>query len=388
MKEKYSSGTDRQGSISSKKKPPVAYVGFFGSWDAPKHRFYLTFMRICMATIFLGLLYANVRMIQDSFLWKFILEDDITLIIMIAIEGMVLLTLALLASVSYKFYRNLKREEAEKEHASSMIQTNAHRLYVNLIGLKSELWSQFLNMEFLLVNGCSTHSARPYDPEPRLNFNEDQHRLWKQITRCNRIFGHYYDKEADPDLNAPSEAGVIPYKPLVERLESLDDGLREMFESGINIKNELSASDLITTRLTELEALQRRTIQILMSTDDTFRSLMPRLDQVADIGKYAPVIGTGVKAYLPVNCLSIDNYLVRQLNSADIYTIQDLKRHYMTDLRRLLGDENAELVRQSLRKFEPYFNIMDERPSSADMEPLVDPFDEIDVEQEANLEDY
>ena len=52
-----------------------------------------------MATIFLGLLYANVRMIQDSFLWKFILEDDITLIIMIAIEGMVLLTLALLASV-------------------------------------------------------------------------------------------------------------------------------------------------------------------------------------------------------------------------------------------------------------------------------------------------
>jgi hypothetical protein len=115
---------------------------------------------------------------------------------------------------------------------------------------------------------------------------------------------------------------------------------------------------------------------------------MPRLDQVADIGKYAPVIGTGVKACLPVNCLSIDNYLVRQLNSADIYTIQDLKRHYMTDLRRLLGDENAELVRQSLRKFEPYFNIMDERPSSADMEPLVDPFDEIDVEQEANLEDY
>lgn len=66
---------------------------------------------------------------------------------------------------------------------------------------------------------------------------------------------------------------------------------------------------------------------------------MPRLDQVADIGKYAPVIGTGVKACLPVNCLSIDNYLVRQLNSADIYTIQDLKRHYMTDLRRLLGDE-------------------------------------------------
>ena len=181
---------------------------------------------------------------------------------------------------------------------------------------------------------------------------------------------------------------MIPYKPLVERLESLDDGLREMFESGINIKNELSASDLITTRLTELEALQRRTIQILMSTDDTFRSLMPRLDQVADIGKYAPVIGTGVKACLPVNCLSIDNYLVRQLNSADIYTIQDLKRHYMTDLRRLLGDENAELVRQSLRKFEPYFNIMDERPSYADMEPPVDPFDEIDVEQEANLEDY
>ena len=82
-----------------------------------------------------------------------------------------------------------------------------------------------------------------------------------------------------------------------------------MFESGINIKNELSASDLITTRLTELEALQRRTIQILMSTDDTFRSLMSRLDQVADIGKYAPVIGTEVKACLPVNCLSIDNYL-------------------------------------------------------------------------------
>ena len=113
MKEKYSSGTDRQGSISSKKTPPVEYVGFFGSWDAPKYRFYLTFIRICMATIFLGLLYVNVRMIQDNFLWSFILEDEFSLIIMIAIEGMVLLTLALLASVSYKFYRNLKREEAE-----------------------------------------------------------------------------------------------------------------------------------------------------------------------------------------------------------------------------------------------------------------------------------
>ena len=86
------------------------------------------------------------------------------------------------------------------------------------------------------------------------------------------------DKDADPDLNAPSEPGVIPHKPLVERLESLHDGLREMFESGINLKNELTATDLITTRLTELEALQRRTVQILISTDDAFRSLMPRLD--------------------------------------------------------------------------------------------------------------
>lgn len=31
---------------------------------------------------------------------------------------------------------------------------------------------------------------------------------------------------------------------------------------------------------------------------------------------------------------------------------------------------------------------MDERPSYADMEPPVDPFEEIDVEQEANVEDY
>ena len=386
MKEKYSSGTDRQGSLSSKKTPPIEYVGFFGSWDAPKYRFYLTFMRICMATIFLGLLYVNVRMIQDNFLWSFILEDEFSLIIMIVIEGMILLTLALLASVSYKFYRHLKREEVEKERASSMIQAHAHRMYVNLIGLKSELWNVFLSMESLLVNGCYTTTK--YDAEQRLRLNDELQLLWKMFTRFNRIFSHYYDKDSDPDLNAPSEPGVIPHKPLVERLEILHDGLLEMFESGINLKNELTATDLISTRLTELEALQRRTIQILMSTDDTFRSLMPRLDQVADVEKYAPVIGTGVKACLPVNCLNIDDYLVRTLNSAGIYTIKELQRCYMTELRGIMGEDNAELVRQSLRKFEPYFNIMEERPSYADFEPPVDPFDDVYDEQEANIEDY
>ena len=385
MKEKYSSGTDRQGSISSKKKPPVEYVGFFGSWDAPKYRFYLTFVRIFMASVFLGLMYVNARMIHDNFLWSFILEDELSLILVISIEGMVLLTLALLASVSYKFYRHLKREDAEKEQVSSMIQTHAHRMYTNLIGLKSELWNVFLNMESLLVNGCYT--TKTYDAEPRLRLNDELQMLWKMFTRFNRIFSHYYDKDADPDLNAPSEPGVIPHKPLVERLESLHDGLREMFESGINLKNELTATDLITTRLTELEALQRRTVQILISTDDAFRSLMPRLDQVADVGKYAPVIGTGVKACLPVNCLNIDNSLVRTLNSAGIYTIKELKCCYMTELRAIMGEDNAELVRQSLRNFEPYFNIMDERPSYADLELPVDPFDDLYEEQDVNTED-
>ena len=60
----------------------------------------------------------------------------------------------------------------------------------------------------------------------------------------------------------------------------------------------------------------------------------------------------------------------------------------MTELRAIMGEDNAELVRQSLRNFEPYFNIMEDRPSYADLEPPVDPFDEIDVEQEGNLEDF
>ena len=49
-------------------KGKVEYVGFFGSWDSPKYRFFFVFIRILMASIFIGLLYVNASIVCDG--WR------------------------------------------------------------------------------------------------------------------------------------------------------------------------------------------------------------------------------------------------------------------------------------------------------------------------------
>jgi hypothetical protein len=66
MKQKYTSGTDQQGLMSPPREIPLQYAGFFGSWDSPHYRFFMLFIRVSMAGIFLGLLYINALVIHEG----------------------------------------------------------------------------------------------------------------------------------------------------------------------------------------------------------------------------------------------------------------------------------------------------------------------------------
>lgn len=353
MKEKYSSGTDRQGSTSSKQEPPVQYVGFFGSWDAPKYRFYLTFVRIFMASVFLGLMYVNARMIHDNFLWSFILEDELSLIIVISIEGMVLLTLALLASVSYKFYRHLKKEEAKAKAATDRLNVHVNHMHLNFMKIKTELWSQLISIENKLVNSATISTQYPSDGMPALKFNDDQYVIWKHLTNLERVFGCGYNIAEDTEADGYISNKMLSYRPLVNSFDQLELGIEELLESGTNVHHAATVADMICYRLIKLEENNRQLLQTITNTDNSLNAVLPKINRVADLEVYSSKIRTEIEAKLSIRTLSVNDRIIQKLQNRGIATVGDLTHCSSAELNRWLGCIDAELVETAMARLNP-----------------------------------
>lgn len=374
MKEKYSSGTDRQGSLSSKKTPPVQYVGFFGSWDAPKYRFYLTFIRICMASVFLGLLYANVRMIQDNFLWSFILEDEFSLIIMIVIEGMVLLTLGLLASVSYKFYRHLKREEAEAQGAADRLNVHVNHMHLNFRKIKTELWSQLISIENKLVNSATVSTPYKTDGTSALRFNDDQYLIWKHLTNLERVFSCSYSIDQDTEVDGYTSSKILSYRPLVNSFDQLELGIKQLLKSGTDIHHEATVSDMICHRLITLDEVNRMALNSINNTEYLLNYVIPKIDSLSDLEGYSSSLKADIESNLSVRTLTADESILQKLCIRGIDTIGSLTHCAYSDIEEWLGVVDAKLLESSLIRMNPRFRFLRAQDRCYD-EPLFSDMD-------------
>lgn len=286
MKQKYTSGTDQQGLMSPPREIPLQYAGFFGSWDSPHYRFFMYFIRVSMASIFLGLLYINALVIRESKLWSLIIGDERYLLIYAVINGITLLTLGLLSIVSYRFYRHMKREEVRLRNRSNRLTAHAQLQLQLFREIKSGLWEQFISIETKLVNSAIMnnpyHSASRYGA---LNFNSDQNELWCHILGLQRIFGICYKVDEDIEATALGARYMVSYKPLAKCFDELECAINDLVESGIDIHNEQILQDLICKRLVALEGLNRRAIEMIMQTEETLNSLVPKLDSISLVKK-------------------------------------------------------------------------------------------------------
>lgn len=356
-------------------KGKVEYVGFFGSWDSPKYRFFFTFIRIIMAGIFVGLLYVNASIVCDEWFRAYILNNELHLWFLIIADGALLLMLGLLSSVAYKFYRHLKREKAYIEDVSSSISTHSHRLYVHLKEAQTELWYHLVSLENLLVqSACVSHN--PSGLESCVKFTDTQFALWKQFIRLERIFGSRCNVEDDPDLNSPSSMGLLPCKPLLVRLEALEDGLRDLFESSINLKDDLTASDIISKRLVQLETLCRSTMQSVISTEASLNDVVSNVTSALNQchGSRADNI-----SLMSIRVLNISNRMVYTLNDNCIYTIGDLLSHDSDYYRLFLNAADVDMIVNAVRVIDPFYGCPKVAKTDYEEPELMEPFDDSDI---------
>ena len=343
-------------------KGKVEYVGFFGSWDSPKYRFFFVFIRILMASIFIGLLYVNASIVCDEWFRGYVLDDDLHFWFLIIADGLILLMLGLLSSVTYKFYRHLKREKAYIEDVAYEQNQYSYALYQEFLRLKTELREQFLNVETQLVNGSLISSPNSSDKESMLSLSDRHYELWKHVAKMIRVFGYGYDPVEDPEMYESDTKGQMSYRNLVDCFNKVESGIWKMFNYGLDLKDDLTASDRVRSRLAELEGTIRYLAQKVECADASIIEITPALHDIAHSKDYFKTILVEEKFKLSIRVLNLNDSIIDKLIAKGVETVGDLSMKDMYVLRLWFGKSDALAIKEAMMAMDPYFKIIDERP--------------------------
>lgn len=341
-------------------KGKVEYVGFFGSWDSPKYRSFFTFIRLFMAGIFLGLLYVNASIVCDEWFRAYILNNELHLWFLIIADAALLLMLGLLSSVAYKFYRHLKREEAYISDIAYEQSQYSYALYQELLRLKTELRDQFLNVENQLVNGSLRSSPNPSHTESMLSLSDRHYELWKHVAKMIRIFGYGYEPSNDPEMYESDVNGQISYRNLVDCFSKLEGGIWKMYNYGLDLKDDLTASDRLGSRLAELEGTIRMLARKVESADASILEITPALHSIAHSKDYFRTILVEERYKLSIRVLNLSDTIVERLLAKGIETVWDLSMTDMCVLKRWFSKYDILAIQEAMKAIEPYLRADDE----------------------------
>jgi hypothetical protein len=167
--------------------------------------------------------------------------------------------------------------------------------------------------------------------------------------------------------------GLLPCKPLLTRLEALEDGVRELFESSINLKKDLTATDIISKRLVQLETLCRSTMQSLISTEASLNEVVS--DVTSALNK-CPGTHAGGISRMSIRVLNISNRVVYALNDNYIYTVGHLLSHDTDYYRSFLNSADVDMIINAVRVIDPLYGYPLVAISDYKESELVDPFDD------------
>lgn len=355
----------------SSNKTRIDYVGFFGSWDAPRHNGLLTFIRMIMSLVFLILVFFNGLVYISPYLQLALPEyGSISFYVLLGAEALVLIVLALLSIVSYIFYRDMKKQKCIEDEHDSVLSYMINKVYNDLLQIKGELRAQFLSMETMLytqiIKGASSILNRKYEssnPEGLVH-------LCNHLSSLTRVMKPEYSKYEDPNLHKFTSPELISYIYLVNRLNDFEKDFKDLRNYRSYIGNRNENEQLMAMGLSSLNEQIKALRQSVDLTRKSMNFVGSKFDDFTESKDYIKTMMTEEKFRLSVRVLNIPDSFIYALIKNHINTIGELTRTDMQTLASisLIGQYGAEIIREALRNLDPYFSIMDNQPVYADLQ--------------------
>ena len=238
----------------------------------------------------------------------------------------------------------------------------SYALYQEFLRLKTELRDQFLNVETQLVNGSLISSPNSSDKESMLSLSDRHYELWKHVAKMIRVFGYGYDPVEDPEMYESDTKGQMSYRNLVDCFNKVESGIWKMFNYGLDLKDDLTASDRVRSRLAELEGTIRYLAQKVECADASIIEITPALHDIAHSKDYFKTILVEEKFKLSIRVLNLNDSIIDKLIAKGVETVGDLSMKDMYVLRLWFGKSDALAIKEAMMAMDPYFKIIDERP--------------------------